>query len=186
MVKRSREKSAEAPRRLSWFMMVPPLSAFHSQTRARNSSRPMSRRPGCWRSIELALDDHLGGDAGVVGAGLPEHVLAAHALEADQDVLERVVERVADVERAGDVGRRDDDRDRALRPAWPLPRRQRRWPSATPRRCGPRRRRARRSCRSSGRPDGYGRGSGRNSARSKRGRGLEVNVSATVVGRHER
>jgi hypothetical protein len=31
----------------------------------------------------------------MVGAGLPEHVLAAHALEPAQDVLERVVERMA-------------------------------------------------------------------------------------------
>ena len=36
--------------------------------------------------------------------------LPAHALEARQDVLQRVVERVAHVQRAGDVGRRDHDR----------------------------------------------------------------------------
>ena len=35
--------------------------------------------------------------------------LAAHALEADEHVLQRVVERMAHVQRAGDVGRRDDD-----------------------------------------------------------------------------
>ena len=58
---------------------------------------------------ELALDHHLGGDAGMVHARLPQHVLAAHALEADEDVLQRVVERVTHVQRAGDVGRRDDD-----------------------------------------------------------------------------
>jgi hypothetical protein len=45
----------------------------------------------------------------VVGAGLPQHVLAAHALEAAQDVLQGVVERMAHVQRAGHVGRRDDD-----------------------------------------------------------------------------
>jgi hypothetical protein len=58
---------------------------------------------------QLALDDHLGGDAGMVGARLPEHILAQHAIEADQDVLDGVVERVTDVERASDVGRRNDD-----------------------------------------------------------------------------
>ena len=46
---------------------------------------------------------------------------AAHALEAGQDVLQRVVERMAHVQRAGDVGRRDDDAvglaPRALGPA---------------------------------------------------------------------
>ncbi len=70
---------------------------------------------------QLPLDDHLRGDAGVVGARLPQHVLAAHALEAHEDVLQRVVEGVPDVQRAGDVGRRDDDAERrgvlALGPA---------------------------------------------------------------------
>ena len=70
---------------------------------------------------QLPLDHHLGRDAGVVGAGLPQHVLAAHALEPAQDVLQRVVERMAHVQRTGDVGRRDDNairrRARALRAA---------------------------------------------------------------------
>ncbi len=58
---------------------------------------------------ELALDHHLGGDAGVIGAGLPEHVAAAHALEAREHILQRVVERMPHMQRAGDVGRRNDD-----------------------------------------------------------------------------
>ena len=45
----------------------------------------------------------------MVGAGLPQHVLAAHALEAAQDVLQRVVERVAHVQGTGHVRRRDHD-----------------------------------------------------------------------------
>ena len=64
---------------------------------------------------QLALDHHLRGDAGMVHARLPQHVLAAHALEADQNVLQRVVERMAHMQRAGDVGRRDDDGE-GLRP----------------------------------------------------------------------
>ena len=44
MVKRSREKSMVHPRRVNCSMMRPPYSAFHSQTRSRNSSRVMSRR----------------------------------------------------------------------------------------------------------------------------------------------
>ena len=62
---------------------------------------------------ELALDHHLGGDAGVVGAGQPEGVVAEHAMPADGDVDLGVLEHVADVERAGDVGRRDDEREDA-------------------------------------------------------------------------
>jgi hypothetical protein len=58
---------------------------------------------------ELAFDHHLGSDACVVGADLPQYVAAAHALEAAQHVLQRVVERVPDMERTGDVRRRDDD-----------------------------------------------------------------------------
>ena len=59
---------------------------------------------------ELALDDHLRRDAGVVGARLPEHVAAAHALEAHENILQRVVEGVPHMERARHVRRRDHDR----------------------------------------------------------------------------
>src|SRR5208337_2802332 len=58
---------------------------------------------------ELALDDHLRRDARVVRAGLPEHVLALHARVTRQNVLQRVVERMAHVQIAGDVRRRNDD-----------------------------------------------------------------------------
>ena len=58
---------------------------------------------------QLTLNDHLGRDAGMVHARLPKHILAAHALEADHDVLQRVVERMAHMQRARDVRRRDHD-----------------------------------------------------------------------------
>ena len=58
---------------------------------------------------ELALHHHLGGDAGVVGAGQPQRVVAEHAMPADGDVDLGVLEHVADVQRAGDVGRRNDE-----------------------------------------------------------------------------
>src|SRR3546814_5292169 len=61
--------------------------------------------------LELALDDHLRRDAGMIGADDPQSILAAQALVADEHVLQRVVERMADVERAGDVRRRVDDRE---------------------------------------------------------------------------
>jgi hypothetical protein len=60
-------------------------------------------------ALEVALDHHLGGDAGMVHADHPQRVLALEAGVADENVLERVVESVADVQRTGDVGRRDDD-----------------------------------------------------------------------------
>ena len=59
---------------------------------------------------QALLDDGLRGDAGVVGARHPQRVVAAHAVEADQHVLQRVVERVAQVQRGRDVRRRDEDR----------------------------------------------------------------------------
>jgi hypothetical protein len=58
---------------------------------------------------ELPLQDHVDGDGGVVGAGDPQGVVAVHALVADENVLQRVVEGVPPVERAGDVGRGHDD-----------------------------------------------------------------------------
>ena len=61
---------------------------------------------------QVSLDHHLRRDARMVGADHPARVLALQPRVADQDVLQCVVERVADVERAGDVGRRVDDRPR--------------------------------------------------------------------------
>jgi hypothetical protein len=61
---------------------------------------------------ELLLDHVLGRDAGVVGAGDPHGVAALHPGPADDGVLDRVVERVADVQGPGDVRRRDDDGER--------------------------------------------------------------------------
>jgi hypothetical protein len=66
--------------------------------------------------LQLALDHHLRGDAGVVGADHPQRILAAQPLVADHHVLQRVVERVADVQAAGDVGRRVDDGERLRHP----------------------------------------------------------------------
>ncbi len=58
---------------------------------------------------QLPLDHVLGGDAGMVRARHPQGVVPAHAVVAHQDVLQGVVQGMADVEHAGDVGRRDDD-----------------------------------------------------------------------------
>ena len=83
--------------------------------------------------LQLALDHHLRGDSRVVGSRLPEGVLALHPGEADQDVLERVVERMPHVKAARDVGRRDNDRIGGavpLRvPGTPAGKRARRFPS---------------------------------------------------------
>ena len=123
MVKRSRDQSHEAPSRLSWLTIVPPDSAFHCPDALEELFAAQVAARRLCRSVELALDHHLRGDAGMVGAGLPQHVAPAHALEADQDVLQRVVERVAHVQGAGDVGRRNDEavglsrRRRSGRPA---------------------------------------------------------------------
>ncbi|MNY23518.1 hypothetical protein D3C86_1571870 [compost metagenome] len=58
---------------------------------------------------ELALDHVLGGDAGVVGAALPEDAVALHAARAAQHVLDGAVGGVAQVQGAGHVRRGQDD-----------------------------------------------------------------------------
>ena len=58
---------------------------------------------------EFALNHHLGGNAGVVGTNRPQCVTALHALEAGEGVHDGVLERVAHVQAAGYVGRRDRD-----------------------------------------------------------------------------
>ena len=88
--------------------MVPPDCSFHFHTRATNSSRVRSVRLLAL-GVELALHHHLGGDAGVVRARLPQRVVAAHAVVAREHVHERVLEGMAHVQRAGDVRRRNRD-----------------------------------------------------------------------------
>ena len=61
---------------------------------------------------QLLLHHVLGGDAGVVGAADPQRLVALHAAQPDQRVLDRAVQRVAHVQRAGHVGRRHGDRVR--------------------------------------------------------------------------
>ena len=58
---------------------------------------------------QLALDDDLGGDAGVVDAGEPQGGVAPHTAPAGERVLDRGALGVAQVEFAGDVGGRLDD-----------------------------------------------------------------------------
>jgi hypothetical protein len=53
---------------------------------------------------QLALHDLLGRDPGVIGAGPPECLAPAHALIAYEDVLDRARKHVPHVQRAGDVG----------------------------------------------------------------------------------
>ena len=54
------------------------------------------------------LDHRLRRNAGVVGARHPQGLVPAHAMGPHQDVLDRVVEGVAEVQRRRDVGRRDE------------------------------------------------------------------------------
>ena len=65
--------------------------------------------PGQAAAAQVLLDDGLRGDARMVVAGLPERVEAAHPVPANEDVLDRPVERVPHVQRARDVGRRNGD-----------------------------------------------------------------------------
>ena len=101
-------------RRSCWRMMSP-HSWRQAQMRRTSSSRPRSWRVLFSCSMDPPLDHRLRGDAGVVGARHPEGLAALHAAPADEDVLQRVVERVAQVQRVGHVGRRNDDRERLAR-----------------------------------------------------------------------
>ena len=85
MVKRSRDQSQEAPSRLqlidddaaAFGLPLPdPLEEFGAAHVAPARLLPLHQLP---------LDHHLGRDAGVVGARLPQHVAAAHPLEADSE-----------------------------------------------------------------------------------------------------
>jgi len=59
--------------------------------------------------LEVLLDHVLGSDAGVVHPGEPESLVPLHAAGPDEDVLDGVVEDMADGQSPGYVRRRDDD-----------------------------------------------------------------------------
>ena len=59
--------------------------------------------------FQLAFHHHLGGDPGMVGSHHPQRILAAQPFVTDDDILQRVIQRMADVQAAGDIGRRVDD-----------------------------------------------------------------------------
>ena len=58
---------------------------------------------------ELSLHDVLRRDPRVIHAGEPERAEPLHPLAPDDRVLDRVIERVPDVQRPGDVRRREHD-----------------------------------------------------------------------------
>ena len=60
---------------------------------------------------QLLLEDGVDGDRGVVGAENPERVVPLHPPGSHERVLHRVVEGVPHVQGAGDVRRRDRDRE---------------------------------------------------------------------------
>ncbi len=101
MVKRSRDQSAEAPSRLKLVEDHAAGLGLHSQTLSMKASRPRSRLWICRsisrRSTTICVRCRM------VHARLPQHVLAAHALEPHQHVLKRVVERVPHVKGPRDV-----------------------------------------------------------------------------------
>ena len=98
-------------------MMMPPCFSFHCPDAFEEFfAAEIVAMPDFAGFLERFLHDGLRRDAGVVGAGQPEHFLAVHARPAGEDVLDGVVEDVAQREHAGDVRRRDDD---GIRRRWP-------------------------------------------------------------------
>ena len=71
MVKYSRDQSTEAPRRRIWSVMAEPYWLLPGPDAFGEGFAAEVCAVGAF-GVELALDHHLGGDAGVVGAGDPE------------------------------------------------------------------------------------------------------------------
>jgi hypothetical protein len=108
MVNCSRLQSIEQPRRRSWRVIVPPLSAFHSQTFSTNCSRcnwcacPAAppagvRPPSAWRSRHGRCPPPTA------------HPCPCSRAWRIRMSCKRVVERMADMQAAGHVRRRVDD-----------------------------------------------------------------------------
>ena len=94
-------------RRICVVMVLPDFS-FHSQTFC-DEVLAAEVVAADALLLQLALHHDLRGDAGMVGAGHPQRVEAAHPVVARQAVHDGLVERVPHVQRAGDVRRRQLD-----------------------------------------------------------------------------
>ena len=99
------ERAAEAPE-LAHDHAAVLVQPFPHARHERVAAELLPRRP---LPAQLLLDDGLRRDARVVVAGLPERVEAAHPVPADERILQRPVERVAHVQGARHVRRRDGD-----------------------------------------------------------------------------
>ncbi len=89
--------------------MTPPLSAFHLPHAPLEFLSPKVLAAD-FLLRQLPLHHKLRGDSRVIHARQPKRAVAAHAVPAHQHVDLRVLEHVADVNRAGDVGRRQGNR----------------------------------------------------------------------------
>ena len=59
---------------------------------------------------QLTLDDHLRGNPRMVSPWLPENRLARHTVITHQNILNGVIDRMAHMQAARHIGRRNDDR----------------------------------------------------------------------------
>jgi hypothetical protein len=115
IVKRSRFQSSDEPEALELVgdlasMVVLPLpSALQELLAPQVMASERAARGALAFLCDLLFDLGLGRDPRVVGAREPEGVIALHAAPANERVLNGIGERVAHVQHAGDVGRRDDD-----------------------------------------------------------------------------
>jgi hypothetical protein len=74
----------------------------------------LGRGGSCLQLSEYLFHARLRGDGGVVGAWKVERFISLHALETDDNVLQRGTEHMAHVEHARGVGRWHHDGERAL------------------------------------------------------------------------
>ena len=65
-------------------------------------------------ALQLALNNNLGRNARVISAGHPQRVVAQHAVVARERIHDGLIERVAHVQRARDIGGRELNRKRRL------------------------------------------------------------------------
>ena len=108
-----RSQSHEQPISRSWLRMRFSYSSFQAQIRATSASRPRS-----WRVFFSSSSSRFSTTAWVAipawsVPGIQRRVVALHPPPADQDILERIVQSVPQVQRPGHIRRRDDDRSTA-------------------------------------------------------------------------
>ncbi len=93
----------------SWFRIRVSYSAFHCQIRLDQLFAPEIMPRLIFQFLQSPFDDRLRGNSRMIGARHPQGLKATHAMPANADILQRIVQCMSQVQGTGHIGRWNND-----------------------------------------------------------------------------